>query len=184
LFSFLIFFFFVISKDTHGHKKREFEREEDLPRESFSDSEPWEVQENSLLRQLTWAERIKGEKSDPFFFFFYSAANWEIQERTFLLLLKEEVLLFWAMKQWVYLLFFVQQRGEVLLVLQKIAESMSCCNKTENREEKRRKNIWFMLLNWEEKLEKEQESFLLAETERIRRNEKMWVKGRVVPLNI
>jgi hypothetical protein len=35
---------------------------------------------------------------------------------------------------------FVQQRGEVLLVLQQIAASMSYCNKTENREEERRKN--------------------------------------------
>jgi hypothetical protein len=39
-----------------------------------------------------------------------------------------------------FAVFFMQQRGEVLLVLQKTAASMSCCNKTENREEKRRKN--------------------------------------------
>lgn len=64
---------------------------------------------------------------------------------------------------------FVQQRGELLLVLQKIAASMSCFNKIENREEKRRKDSWFMLLSWEEKPEKEQESFLLQEKTKERR---------------
>jgi hypothetical protein len=113
------------------------------------------------LQQLTWAERIKGEKSDPFFLFCSKLRDTRedfsatFKRRGAAVLGCETVSLF-------AVFFFVQQRGEVLLVLQKTAASMSCCNKTENREEKRRKNSWFILLNWEEKPEKERTREFLA----------------------